>query len=215
MRSRTSRGVPEWSGGKDLYMESCCSGSGKSSGFFCIVPGSFQKVPEDSGGVWRSRKCSTTSNTAAWAVRGRPSLNGPGAPAPQGPCAWEGKNPKGGGLHLTWEALLPLLPPPKPHLGLAAPLEGETLDGGAALPLPYIYWGFWGCPRHENVSLSAQPYPSPSSSSPAVLGEALRDCHAPPSPPRRRAAAGWSLPQPLPLSLLDQGVGDVTGLHVC
>ena len=62
----------------------------------------------------------------------------------------------------------------------------------------------------------AQPSPSPkSSSSPAVLGEALRDCHAPPSPPRRRAAAGWSLPQPLPLSLLDQGVGDVTGLYVC
>ena len=62
----------------------------------------------------------------------------------------------------------------------------------------------------------AQPFPSPkSSSSPAVLGEALRDCHAPPPPPRRRAAAGWSLPQPLPLSLLDQGMGDVTGLHVC
>ena len=28
-------------------------------------------------------------------------------------------------------------------------------------------------------------------------------------------AGGWSLPQPLPLSLLDQGVGDVTGLYVC
>ena len=53
------------------------------------------------------------------------------------------------------------------------------------------------------------------SSSPVVLGEALLDCHAPPSPPRRCAAAGWSLPQPLPLSLLDQGVGDVTGLYVC
>ena len=62
----------------------------------------------------------------------------------------------------------------------------------------------------------AQPSPSPKySSSPAVLGEALQDCHAPPSPPRRCAAAGWSLPQPLPLSLLDQGVGDVTGLYVC
>ena len=50
MRSRMSRGVPEWSVGKDLYMESCCSGSGKSSGFFGIVPGSFQKVLKDSGG---------------------------------------------------------------------------------------------------------------------------------------------------------------------
>ena len=78
MRSRTSRGVLEWSGGKDLYMESCCSGSEKSSVFFGIVPGSFQKVPEDSGGVRRSGNCSTTSNTIAWAVGGRPSLNGPG-----------------------------------------------------------------------------------------------------------------------------------------
>ena len=60
----------------------------------------------------------------------------------------------------------------------------------------------------------AQPYLSPFSSL-AVLGEALQDCHGPPSPPRRRAAAGRSLPQPLPLSLLDQGVGDVTGLYVC
>ena len=60
----------------------------------------------------------------------------------------------------------------------------------------------------------AQPYLPPSSSL-AVLGEALLEYHAPPLPPRRRAAAGWSLPQPLPLSLLDQGMGDVTGLHVC
>ena len=96
----------------------------------------------------------------------------------------------------------------------ATPREG-TLGGGTAPPLPLYILEVWGCPTHENISLSAQPYPSPSSSSPAVLGEALRDCHAPPSTPRRRAAAGWSLPQPLPLSLLDQGVGDVTGLHVC
>ena len=86
--------------------------------------------------------------------------------------------------------------------------------GAQPLPFPYIYLRYLGLQTHEMISLIAQPYPS-SSSSPAVLGEALRDCHAPPSPPRRRAAAGRSLPQPLPLSLLDQGVGDVTGLHVC
>ena len=61
----------------------------------------------------------------------------------------------------------------------------------------------------------AQPYLSSYSSSPMVLGEALQDCHAPPPPPCRRAAAGRSLPQSLPLSLLDQGMGDVTGLYVC
>ena len=85
--------------------------------------------------------------------------------------------------------------------------------GAQPLP-PYIYLRF-GLPNtHEFLSFLAQPYPSPSSSL-AVLGEALQDCHAPPSPPRRCAAVGWSLPQPLPLSLLDQGMGDVTGLYVC
>ena len=86
--------------------------------------------------------------------------------------------------------------------------------GAQPLPFPYIYLRYLGLQTYENLSLMAQPYPS-SSSSPAVLGEALQDCHAPPPPPCRRVAAGWSLPQPLPLSLLDQGVGDVTGLHVC
>ena len=86
--------------------------------------------------------------------------------------------------------------------------------GAQPLPFPYIYLRSGGCPTHENFSLLAQPYLSPFSS-PAVLGEALQDCHAPPPPPRRRAAAGRSLPQPLPLSLLDQGMGDVTGLYVC
>ena len=86
--------------------------------------------------------------------------------------------------------------------------------GAQPLPSPYIYLRF-GLPKtHEFLSFLAQPYPSPSSSL-VVLGEALLEYHAPPSPPRRCAAAGWSLPQPLPLSLLDQGVGDVTGLYVC
>ena len=60
----------------------------------------------------------------------------------------------------------------------------------------------------------AQPYLSPSSSL-VVLGEALLEFRAPPPPPHRRVAAVRSLPQPLLLPLLDQGVGDVTGLHVC
>ena len=39
MRSRTSRGVPEWSGGKDLYMGSPVFVTGKVSGFIGNVPG--------------------------------------------------------------------------------------------------------------------------------------------------------------------------------
>ena len=86
--------------------------------------------------------------------------------------------------------------------------------GAQPLPFPYIYLRYWGLQTHELILSLAQPYPSPSSSL-VVLGEALLESRAPPTPPRRRAAAGWSLPQPLLLPLLDQGVGDVTGLYVC
>ena len=46
MRSRTSRGAPEWSGGKDLYIGSPVSATGRVSGVTGIVPG----PPEGSGG---------------------------------------------------------------------------------------------------------------------------------------------------------------------
>ena len=95
----------------------------------------------------------------------------------------------------------------------ATPREG-TLDGAQPLPFPYIYLRYWGCKTHEIISLLAQPYLSPSSSL-VVIGEALLELRAPPPPPHRRAATGRSLPQPLLLPLLDQGVGDITGLHVC
>ena len=86
--------------------------------------------------------------------------------------------------------------------------------GAQPLPFPYIYLRYWELQTNELILSLAQPYLSPSSSL-VVLGEALLEFRARPPPPRGRAGAGWSLPQPLPLSLLDQGVGDVTGLHVC
>ena len=91
-----------------------------------------------------------------------------------------------------------------------APMD---LEGKKPAPPPLYIVGRRMGAIHEVL---AQPSPSHKySSSTGVLGEALQDCHAPPSPPRRCAAAGWSLPQPLPPSLLDQGIGDVTRLHVC
>ena len=51
MRSRTSRGALEWSGGKGLYMGSHILATRKVLGFAGIVPGGFRKVPEGSGGV--------------------------------------------------------------------------------------------------------------------------------------------------------------------
>ena len=48
--------------------------------------------------------------------------------------------------------------------------------GAQPLPFPYIYLRF-GLPKiHEFLSFLVQPYPSPSSSL-AVLGEALLECH--------------------------------------
>src|SRR3954469_14779925 len=46
MRSRTSRGVSEWSGGKELYIESAVLAIGTSFGVTGIVPG----PPEGPGG---------------------------------------------------------------------------------------------------------------------------------------------------------------------
>ena len=140
-----------------------------------------------------------------------------GPPSPEG-CmrqVWEGTSPRWAGAppHKGPRRLgfgegapppdlggkfppLPPWPPPRWDLGLAATPRGGNLGGGAAPPFPLYIVGVWGCHTHENISLLAQPYPSPSSSL-AVLGEALLECHAPLPPPRRRAAARWSLPQPL------------------
>ena len=54
MRSRTSRGGPEWSGGKDLYMGSLILVAGKVSHFIGIVPG----VPKGvRGATWAVGVC--------------------------------------------------------------------------------------------------------------------------------------------------------------
>ena len=49
MRSRMSRGVPEWSGGEELYIGSPVSATGEVSGGTGIIPG----PPKGSRGVHR------------------------------------------------------------------------------------------------------------------------------------------------------------------
>ena len=61
MRSRTSRGVLEWSGGKDLYMGSLILVAGNVSHFIGIVPGVPKGVRGSTGGVHLPRG-------ATWAV---------------------------------------------------------------------------------------------------------------------------------------------------
>src|SRR3954471_24846010 len=79
MRSRTSRGVSEWSGGKDLYMESHHTDIGTSFGVIGIVPG----PPEGPGG---STGWGHLSRRAPWAVLGRePAHRGLVRLPPHGP----------------------------------------------------------------------------------------------------------------------------------
>jgi len=107
MRSRTSRGVPEWSGGEDLYVGSCHTVTGKVRGHIDIVPG----PPE---GFQGSTERGHLSRRALWAVRGKgTSPKWAGAPTPQGPM----RLGLGGTLKeappLAWgQAPSPLPPPP-------------------------------------------------------------------------------------------------------
>src|SRR5918994_3120009 len=85
LRFRTSRGVPEWSGGKDLYMGSPVLVTGKVSGVIGNVPG-------PPGGSRGSTKWGHQPQKAAWAKCGR-------GPAPGGLVRFPTKGPgrrKGG-----------------------------------------------------------------------------------------------------------------------
>src|SRR3954465_2665972 len=64
MRSRTSRGVPDWSGGEELYIGSVVSAIGNDLGVAGIVPG----PPDGSRG---STGWGHPSRRAPWAEVGR------------------------------------------------------------------------------------------------------------------------------------------------
>src|SRR4051812_46070135 len=123
MISRTSRGVPEWSGGKDLYMGSLVLVTERVSGFIGNVPG-------PPGGSRGSTKWDHRPQRAAWATCGRGPAPGWLVFPPQGPKAprvW-GR----GRTHLTWGASLP-----------SSPL-GRTLDGFWGWPPPLGWNPRWG-----------------------------------------------------------------------
>src|SRR3954467_101027 len=92
MRSRTSRGVPEWSGGKELYIGSAVLAIGTSFGVIGIVPG----PPEGSRG---STRWGHLPRWATWALGGAPwhawakGKQPQRAPAPMVP---KGRGPRGG-----------------------------------------------------------------------------------------------------------------------
>ena len=91
MRSRMSRGVPEWFGGEDLYMGSPVSVTEKVSGFIGIVPGPLKGFQGSVGRVHLPQR-------ALWAeYGGEPAPKWAGRQNPLGPMrlGFRG-NPKGG-----------------------------------------------------------------------------------------------------------------------
>ena len=158
MRSRTSRGVPEWSEGKELYIGSAVSAIGKVSGSPGIVPG----PPE---GYRGSTGWGHLSQRAPWAeVGGEPAPSGlvrPPYRPNQGEKEREG-NRKERGVGIRPPPFLPL-----PPLLISFPLRciwkgGGRLGGGAQvgllllgaplaapLPLPPIY--MWGAPLEHTT----------------------------------------------------------------
>ena len=197
MRSRTSRGVPEWSGGEELYIGSPVSATGKVSGVTGIVPG----PPEGSRG---STGWGHLSRRAPWAEVGRePAPSGLGRPPWASPHAPRVGNPRGE------------LPPclggqgtPSPLFGRRFPLEIPSPWAGA--PPGGLYKGGGG--RAATYSLGRLPPPLQHLS--LSLAEAWRSPAGDPlhPPPRRRAVGS---PSTSPSPLLDQEGGDVAAPYVC
>ena len=146
MRSRTSRGVPEWSGGKDLYMGSPVLVTGKVSGDIGNVPG-------PPGGSRGSTKWGHLPQKVAWAKCGRgPAPRRAGAP----PTRVQGARESGRGQTLVQMGLKAHLvgasplspswpPPPLPSRAGRTPWGWETLKG-AQPSLSPIYMRPRGCP---------------------------------------------------------------------
>ena len=126
MRSRTSRGVPKWSGGKELYIGSAVSAIGKVSGSPGIVPG----PPEGSRG---SIGWGHLSWRAPWAEVGRePAPSGLGAPPWAFPLRLGLETLGQGGAPLALGGKAPPLAaaPPLDGLWPAPPLPGGLYKGG-------------------------------------------------------------------------------------
>ena len=130
MRSRTSRGVPEWSGGKDLYMGSPVLVTGKVSVFLVT----YRDHREGPGGP--PSGATIPGGQHGPSVGGDQPQVGWCAP-PQGPKAprvW------GGGASTLLRGQVspapPAWPPPKMGFGAAAPLGVGTLEGAQPPPSP-------------------------------------------------------------------------------
>ena len=137
MRSQTSRGVPEWSEGKELYMGSKVSAIGKISGVTGIVPG----PPEGSRG---STRWGRQPRRTTWANSGKgPAPRWAGAP----PTKAQGASKRGGG-----QTLGQMGPKAHPRCAFPSPPCGRHPDG---------IWGAAATPREGTLDGGRSPSPSP------------------------------------------------------
>ena len=136
MRSRTSQGVSEWSGGEELYIGSAVSAIGRVSGVNGIVPG----PPDGSRG---STGWGHPSRRAPWAEVGRKPAHSGLVRPPWAPHAPRVGNPRGGGASTCLG-------------GYSTPLAG-------APPLGGLYKrGEGGQPHLKSWRLPLPCYTSPS-----------------------------------------------------
>src|SRR5215216_7891011 len=115
MRSRTSRGVSEWSRGKDLYMGSHILGSGKRCSFFRYCTG---KLLEGSGGFRRGPevhkwfhhdpRASMGCGEAPWPYWARRTKSSKAHVAREGK---KGRSPSRNRIGLVVQVLSPLVAP--------------------------------------------------------------------------------------------------------
>ena len=147
MRSRTSRGVPEWSRGKDLYMGSHHTVTGIIQGVTGIVPGPPKGFRGSTGRVHLPRR-------ALWAVGGRepaPKWAGRHPPRAHAPRVGGG-NPKGGAP--------PLLGGQAPSLGRRPPSRSHLVGAGPLPPSPINRGARGGL--HTHLQGAAPPLPNTS-----------------------------------------------------
>ena len=191
MRSRTSRGVPEWSGGKDLYMGSCHTDTGRFRGHIGFVP----RPPK---GFRGSTGRGHPSRGATWAAWGRSQPLEGWVPLPFGPMHL--------GLGGTLEGAPPLLggqvPPPWPP-----PPSRSHLEGPAPLAPSPINRGVRGGLQYDKSRRSPSP--------PQHLSSSVRAWRSPVGILPRQLHHAVVLPLELPSStspssLLDQDGGDVS-----
>ena len=197
MRSRTSREVPEWSGGEELYIGSPVSATGKVSGVIGIVPG----PPEGSRG---STGWGHLSRRAPWAESGgEPAPNGLGRHFGPPPHAPRVGNPRGGEFPLALGGKAT----PSP-LAAAPPLEIPS-PRAAHPPLGAYIKGGEGGQHTTAFGASLLPCNTSLSRAEARRSPAGEPLHP---PPRRRAVGS---PSTSPSPLLDQEGGDVAAPYVC